>query len=216
MTNPPTFVQTTTGPFTVAYLGHSSAEDFDNDAGRAGTCVETADLAIAWRDTHPEFHRKFTPILEELSDVACPVDKKATEARRKAAKPENKLKVKPVYVSFVTFANKAKATVLAREGGEQLWADIEQKALEFSKTLRISSAPVIRETPIVSADLRKAEAWLAGDDPDFVETKISQYSEYVGGFEVERDDDNRPKAESLSRLITKFLNKRREEAFNAD
>ncbi len=176
--------------------------------------MREADASIAYRITHPQFHRAFGPVLEELSGVAWPIDKKATEAKRKAATfPE---KVKPAYVSFNAFANKAKATVLKQDGGEELWATIEQRALELSRTLAINAAPVERLSPYTQENLRKAEGWIADGDWDFIERKVSQFSDYVGGYDVKRDEDNHPEVESLARLITKFLAKKREDDLNAD
>lgn len=204
----PRFIETTTGPFSVEYLGHADAQAFDLNAGVTGACVETADLMICWRETHPKFHRLFIPILEELSGVSRQENKKATKAKLAGIKPENRDKATPVMESFNTFANRAKALVLKRDSGQTLWEQIEERALAMSKTLAIDATPTIRLSPIVKGDLSIAEQWLAAGDLDFVEDRITKFSNYLDGYDVERDDENIPMADSLSRLITKYKEKK--------
>lgn len=210
------FLQTTTGPFSVEYIAHSDPHSFDLEAGEVGACVATADAALAWRETHPRFHTEFTPILEELSGEARKVDEKATKARRRAAQPQNRDKVKPVYESFIVFANRAKALVLQRDGGETLWSEIEDRALAFSRTLKIDAAPRVAEIPLLKVDLEKAREWLANTDPDFVEEKVAKFSDFVGGYDIERDEANKPKDESLAKLITCYMRKKRESELASD
>lgn len=213
---PPKFLLTSTGPFSVSYVAHADAHSFDLEAGTLGACVDEADASIAYRCTNLVFHKTFTPVLEELSGEPRKIDEKATKARRRAAKPENKDKITPVMESFIVFANRAKAVVLKQDDGEDKWSEIEQRALELSKSIKIDASPQTREIRLVKGDLAKAQDWLALPDPDFVEEKIAKFSSFVGGFEVERDEENKPIDESLARLITSYMKKKREEELNSD
>lgn len=213
---PPKFLSTTTGPFSVEYIAHADAHAFDLEAGSLGACVLEADSNLAWRETHPRFHKTFTPVLEELSGEARKIDDKATKARKRAMKPENRDNMTPVMESFIVFANRAKALVLSRDGGQQLWSEIEERALAESRKLRIDAKPTQRQVRFNKEDLIKAQDWLALPDPDFVEEKIAKFASAVGGFEVERGKDNRPLEESLARLITSYMKWKRENELSSD
>lgn len=213
----PTYLETNTGPFSVSYQCYPTAEAFDRDAGEIGACVTEANFSLAFRSTkggHPKFHEVFTPILEELSGITREVNKKATAQKKKEIVRKDRLV--PILESFITFANRAKAIVLLREGGEQLWSEIEAKALEVSKTLRIDAKPQEKVYPFNQSELEKAKDWLTNAEPDFVNERIEKYSSYIGGFKLDREPNGLPSAENLARLMTAYLKERAKEVLHED
>lgn len=197
-----------TGPFkNLSFIGHATAEDYDREAGEVGACVEDADASVLYRSTlNPEFHDKFTPILQEMSGIERPVNEKATTAARTRAKtPEAAAKVKDVPASFVDYANNVKATVDA-----EMWNAIEAKAREVASSMRIDASPSQRVGAVSAEYKAKAQSWL--DTGDF-EGKITTYAEQydLDAQSVERDDSGKPTVDSLGRFIKQVHNARMKE-----
>lgn len=194
-----------TGPFkNLSFIGHATAEDYDREAGEVGACVEDADASVLYRATlNPEFHDKFTPILQEMSGLERPVNEKATAAAKARSKTPDK--VKDVPASFVDFANKVKESVDA-----EMWTTIEAKAREVAASMRIDASPSQRVGTVSAEYKAKAQSWL--DTGDF-EGKITTYAEQydLDAQSVERDDSGKPTVDSLGRFIKQVHNARMKE-----
>lgn len=187
-----------TGPFkNLAFPGHASADDYDKEAGKAGTCVEDADTNVLYRSTLPEFHEKFTPTLETLSGQKRGVNADATEkAKAKSKTPD---KVKDVPESFVDFANKVKASV-----SEDIWKEIETQAKAVALTVPIDASPSSRGGGIAKAYREKAAEVLARAQ-DAYDASVAKLQAAVSDFVLDTDPETgRATEDSLARLVAEF------------
>lgn len=196
------------GPFkNLSFIGHATAEDYDREAGEVGACVEDADASVLYRSTlNPEFHDKFTPILEQMSGMTRGINTDATaKAKARAKTPEAAAKVKDVQASFVDFANSVKATVPT-----EVWSEIDAKAHEVASQMRIDASPSQRVGAVSAENKARAQSWI---DSGNAESKITQYAEEysldVSG--IERDDNGRPTVDSLGRFIKSVMSEKMKE-----
>jgi hypothetical protein len=192
-------ITVSTGPFRdLAFQGHDSAEDFDREAGVVGACVEEGDTSIAYRSTLPEFHKAFTPQMEQLSSVKRGVNAEATARAKSRAKDPSK--VVDVPESFITYANRVKAGL----------SDADFKALDaaaraLAATIKIDASPSKRVAGPGKDLLAKADSLLTLP-ADQLQAKVDKYLSVAEGFDLETDETTgKPERTSLARLVGKYL-----------
>lgn len=187
-----------TGPFkNVTFLGYSSVEDFDRDAGRVGACLEEANYQLLYRGGFGEIHDKFIDTLESMSGMTRVVNDKATAALQARAKEG--VTVTPVLENFVPFANRVRASLDAEQ-----WAPINEAFLKVVAETPLSSAPSTRSGSgggtVSKANQAKADGVLTLT-PDEIESKIEKILAAVPSFNLVRDDSGLPDRVSLARGI---------------
>lgn len=204
-----TLRKVTTGPFkNLNFPGHATAEDFDREAGKVGECVDEADSSVAYRSTLPEFHEKFTPILEKMSGLTRGVNQTATDKAKSRAKDPSKIKDIPA--SFIDFANQVKATLnkdMEDNKDSDKWKLIDQAARECAATVKIDASPSSRQAGVPKEYKAKAESLLTLPT-DQLEAKITAWGEKYDSIDVsnlERDEAGKPTVESLGRLVGQVM-----------
>lgn len=196
----------------LVFNGYDDIAAYDADAGQIdGKSSGMYDLnkSLVWRSTLPEFHKKFVPIMEELSGIKRGVDEKATEVLKARAKDdEAKAKVKDVPEKFVTYAARVKASIdadnaKAKEAGEEpsdTWTQIVLRGRELAKTIKVDATPGRTPAGPEKSYIAKADSILTRTD-DEIEATVTKLTTLVPTFELERDEETgRPNRDSLARL----------------
>lgn len=181
----------------------SSIEAFDREAGSVGQALHYAVENIGLRSTLPEFNRKLALLVEAAFSVKRAIDDKATAKERSASKTPNS--VSPVYESTDKFLRRLRPTL----SPEQL-IQLDKIARDLALTIRVDPSPMERRGAVAAEHLRSAESLLSAD-PSVYEDKITKFTEYVGGFILDRVEA-KPTVESLGRLIQLFYKRKQEEA----
>lgn len=190
----------TTGPFkNVIFLGHSSVEERDAEAGKVGSTLEDADYSDLYRSTVPEAHDKMAPELEKLSGVVRGVNAEQT-AKNQARAKEGKT-VKPVPETFVDYAARVKPLV-----SEEIWASIDSRFREIALATPVDASPSKRGGAASKANLEKADD-IIGRPADAMEAAITKLLTTVPDYELTRDEDGKPERTSLARLVGEFIAK---------
>jgi len=194
----PKTITVSTGPFRdLPFPGHADAEEFDREAGEAGACVEEADASVAYRSTLPEFHKAFTPTVESLTGVKRGVNDEATaKAKARSKTPD---KVEDVPESFITYANRVKASI-----SETDWTALDAAARELSAQTKIDASPSKRQAGPGKDLLAKADSLLTLP-ADQLQAKVDKYQGAVEGFDLQTDESGKPDRASLARLVGKYL-----------
>ena len=194
----PKIITVSTGPFRdLPFPGHADAEEFDREAGEAGACVEEADASVAYRSTLPEFHKAFTPTVESLTGVKRGVNDEATaKAKARSKTPD---KVEDVLESFITYANRVKASI-----SETDWTALDAAARELSAQTKIDASPSKRQAGPGKDLLAKADSLLTLP-ADQLQAKVDKYQGAVEGFDLQTDESGKPDRASLARLVGKYL-----------
>src|SRR6266498_1257349 len=194
----PKTITVSTGPFRdLPFPGHADAEEFDREAGEAGACVEAAAASVAYRSTLPEFHKAFTPTVESLTGVKRGVNDEATaKAKARSKTPD---KVEDVPESFITYANRVKASI-----SETDWTALDAAARELSAQTKIDASPSKRQAGPGKDLLAKADSLLTLP-ADQLQAKVDKYQGAVEGFDLQTDESGKPDRASLARLVGKYL-----------
>lgn len=196
---------TSTGPFkNIIILGHADVESFDQEAGKAGACLEEADYNVIYRDTLPDIHDKFSPILEEMSGATRGVNAKASakaQERENAAaqKANREAKKKEVLESFIDFADRVKAGT-----DDEAWKAIDAKFREVALATPVNATPTTRAAGASKANLEKADEILTRD-VDKIEAAVSKLIQLVPDYDLVRGDDGKPERLSLARLVGAYV-----------
>lgn len=195
----PKTITVSTGPFKdLGFPGHENAEEFDREAGYQGAAVEEGDTSIAYRSTLPEFHKAFTPTMEQLSGVKRGINEEATEKAKSRSK--DPAKVEPIPESFITYANKVKAQLSDAD-----WKAIDDAARELANTIKIDASPSKRMAGPGKDLLAKADSLLQLP-PDQLQAKIDKYLGAAEGYDLTIDESTgKPERSSLARLVGKYL-----------
>lgn len=202
----------------LVFNGYDTIEAYDADAGLTdGKSSGMYDLnkSLVWRSTLPEFHKKFVPVMEEISSVKRGVDDKATEVLKARAKDaEAKAKVKDVPEKFVTYAARVKASIDdanakakadAEAAGEEYtpsdtWTQIVLRGRELAKTIKVDATPGRQAAGPEKSYVAKADSILTRTD-DEIEATVTKLLALVPTFELEREEETgRPNRDSLARL----------------
>jgi hypothetical protein len=194
----PKNVTVSTGPFRdLSFPGHETAEEFDREAGEVGACAEEADASVAYRSTLPEFHKAFTPTMEQLTGIKRGVNEEQTAKAKARAK--DPAKVDPVPESFITYANRCKASM-----NEADWNALDAEARKLATTIPIDASPSKRIAGPGKDLLAKADSLLTLPQ-DQLQAKIDKYKSVVE-YELETDEETgKPDRASFARLIGKYL-----------
>jgi hypothetical protein len=195
----PKTITVSTGPFRdLPFPGHENAEEFDREAGEQGACVEEADASVAYRSTLPEFHKAFTPTMEQLTGIKRGINEEATaKAKARSKSPD---KVEPVQESFITWSNRVKAQV-----SESDWNALDAEARKVSAVTKIDASPSKRMAGPGKDLLAKADSLLTLPIEQLT-AKTDLYLSKVEGFDLVTDEaTGKPERTSLARLVGKYL-----------
>lgn len=183
--------------YPLKFKGPATVEDYDRVAGKVGACLEDASENTMYRSTLPEWQDEFSKVLEERTGQKRTVNEKATaDARGRSKNPD---KVKDILETVRVYHNRVTAGM----------SDEDKKALA-AEAQRIADGIVVDPSPSkraagLSKDLRNKADSLLTLPTDQLEAKVTKFMDKVPGFEVERDEANKPTPESLGRLIGQYL-----------
>jgi protein-tyrosine-phosphatase len=189
--------ETGTMGFDVKLRGPGSVEVYDRKAGKVGATLEDAVENTIYRATLPELHDKLVPRIQEFTGMTREVNATATEAARGRSK--NPDKVKDIMETVPKFVKRATAGF-----DKDRMAELQRIVQEVADTIEIDPSPSKRATGIPKEYLAKADSVLTLDT-DELEAKVTSWLEKVPGYEVERDEDNKPTRESLARLAQEVV-----------
>lgn len=201
-----------TGPFkNVIVLGHASVEDYDREAGKAGTCLEDADYNVLYRGTLPEIHDKALPKVKELSGVELAMNESATakaQARENAAaaKANREPKTVTVHETPVSYFERVKATA-----SPEVWTTIDTAFREVALATLIDASPTKR-VGLPPKDCQEKAAELLTRDDAGLQSAIDKITAKVPDVSIETGADGRPDAMSLARALKAFADALRAEA----
>lgn len=201
-------LKTSTGPFAnIIILGHIDAASYDTEAGKVGACVEEADFNVIYRDTLPAIHDAASPVIEKMSAIPRGTNTSATEKAQErenkaaaAAKvPREPKKVKDVPETFVTYADRVKASVSA-----EIWATIDAKFREIALATPVDATPNVRSSGASKANLEKADDILSRET-DKIEAAVSKMLALVPDFDLVRDEEGKPERSSLAKMVGAYI-----------
>lgn len=195
--------------YKLQFPGPETVEEFDAKGG-AGSALEEAVASTIYRGTLPEFHEKFTPVLEKITGVTRGIDVEATEKRKAASK--NPANVEDVLEKFKAFNARARAAYFSDENGaplaDEVIAEREKEladaAAEVALTIEVDPSPSARAGLVNKGWLAKADDILSRDD-DGIEAVVTKLLNGVGEFDLARDEEGKPERSSLARLVGKFI-----------
>lgn len=199
---------TSTGPFeNIVFLGHISAEDFDKEAGKVGSCVEEADYNVIYRDTLPTIHDKAEALLARLApSIPRGVNTKSTAKAQEretaaAAKAGRAAKEVSVPESFITWANRIKLGV-----DEATWKEIDTEFRALALATPVDATPNVRTSNLANkADLAKADDILTRDE-DAIEAAVTKLQAPLASeFDLIRDESGKPERVSLAKLVSAYV-----------
>lgn len=196
------FIEVNSGPHKkLRFIGHESAEAYDQQAGQVGACVETADASDVYRSLLPEAHSRFVDVLK-TSGIARGVNADATAKAKEKAKDPTKVEAVPE--SYLSLANRVKATLEAKgPDGVAQWLALDAKIHEIAESMACDSSPTARQKGPDKACVAKADSILARDTNAMEATLTKMYAD-VPGFDLERDADGKPERMSLARFVEEF------------
>lgn len=180
-----------------------TANEFDRAAGFVGAAHHYAVQCIGLHDTLPEWQEALAKRLVEEFNFPRKIDDKATEKKRQYVVKQDKCT--PVYEAVKKYVARLMVS-LDKEGQARVKA-IAQSVAEANP---VDPSPAARRGAIMAENLRMAESLLSAP-ADHYESKISLYSDYIGGYIVERNGGNAPTTESLARLIQTYRKRRDDE-----
>lgn len=183
--------------FPLKFKGPATVEEYDRIAGKVGACLEDAVDNTIYRSTLPEFQDEFAKKVAALTGQARKVNTDATAAAK--ARSKNPDKVKDIQETVKSFVQRTTASM----------SETDKKALaamaqEVADTIVVDPSPSKRAAGL-SKDLRSKAESLLTLPTDQLEAKVTKYLDKVSGFELERDEQNKPTVESLGRLIGQYL-----------
>lgn len=188
-----------------------TVNDFDRAAGYVGATQYCATQYIGLHDTLAEWQEKFAKRVAETFSIPRWVNEAATKKQKDLSVTGA---VAPVYETVKKYI----ARVLALISPEQK-KSLYSLAQTVANETPVDPSPTARRGAITVENYARAKS-LLNAPPDIYEEKISKYSEYIGGFVLDRTPSNIPEEESLARLIQVYLKRRddetREELANAD
>lgn len=189
--------------FPLTFNGPDSVEDYDRAAGKVGSCLEDAVENTIYRSTLPEFQDAFAKKVEALTGQSRQVNTEATAAAK--ARSKNPEKVKDIYETVRVFVNRATAGM-----SDEDKKALGQTAQEVADGISVDPSPSKRQGGLRKDLKSKAESLLTLP-PDQLESKVTTYLDYIEGYDLDRDDQNKPTVESLGRLIGMVLEKKMSE-----
>jgi hypothetical protein len=183
--------------YKLRFNGPATVEEYDQAAGRVGACLEDACDNTIYRGTLPEWMRAFAVRLEEMTGTKRGTDAEATaRAKARSKKPDD---VKDVPEKVKAFHARVTASM----------SDADKNALnavaqEVADTIAIDPSPAKRVSGPDKQLLGKADSLLTLPD-DQLDEKVEKMIGRVEGFELQRDENDRPDRSSLARLVGRYL-----------
>jgi hypothetical protein len=185
--------------FPLTFDGPDTVEDYDRAAGKTGSCLEDAVENTIYRSTLPEWQDAFAKQVEQLTGQTRQVNAEATAAAKSRSK--NPDKVKDIMETVRVFVNRATAGMSDADK-----AALAKTAQETADGIVVDPAPSKRQGGLRKDLKAKAESLLTLPT-DQLESKITGYLDQIEGYDLERDEANKPTVESLGRLIGQVLEK---------
>lgn len=183
--------------YPLKFKGNGTEEEYDREAGKVGAMCEDANENTLYRSTLPEWQEAFSKFLEEKTGQKRQVNEKATaEAKARSKTPD---KVKDTMETVRVYHNRIAAA--ASDEDKKAFALMAQ---QLADGIRIDPSPSKRAAGL-SKDLRSKADSLLTLPTDQLEAKVTKFLDKVPGFELERDDVNKPTTDSLGRLIGQYL-----------
>lgn len=185
--------------YALVFSGPATVDEYDRASGEVGSCLKDAVTYTIPRYTLPEWQDQMAKEIETLTKIPRGVDEKETaKARSRSKNPD---RVPAVPEKFKSYNLRVRATLAERENSEELLAQLDTLAQEVANRIPVDLTPAQRVVTIPKDCYVKADSWLEDLDTDTREGKISKFSEFVGGFDLQRDENSDPTRESLAKLI---------------
>lgn len=183
--------------YKIRLKGPGTVEEYDRAAGKVGACLEDGVYNTIFRGTLPEWQDAFGPKVEELFGQKRQVDTRRTELARNRSKTPDK--VADVLETWTTFHNRMLATA-----SDEQKAQLATIAQQVADTITIDPSPSKRAAGVPKEYREKAQQWLTLPE-DQLEAKVTKALDAVEGFQLDRDENNKPTEESLARLIQQYV-----------
>lgn len=185
-----------TGNYSFKSPGPGTVEEYDQQAGKVGSCLEDAVYNSIYRGHIPAFWEAFIPKAEALTGIARAVDEKATERAR--AKSKNPEKVKDVMEKALNYDERVRASVTP-----DIISALDALAVEVGSALVIDVSEKQRTSGPGASFLAKADSVLTRD-ADGIESAVTKLSAVVPAHDLLRDETGKPDRVSLAELIKKY------------
>ncbi len=192
--------KTTSCGYQVVFNGPDTVEDYDQKAGKVGTCLEDAVENIIYRGTLPKFQSALADAMTKAYGIAREVDEVATARAQKNVKEGGT--AKPVMERFKAFNLRVRGKItegLSEAEANAKLAELQALASDVAESITVDPAPSARASAVNKGDLAKADEILSRS-PDNIEAVVTKMLDVVD-FDVERDDAGLPDRDSLAKLI---------------
>lgn len=199
--------ETTSCGLTLRIPCPKTTTEIDRAAGYVGAAHEAAIRYFGLHDTLEIWQEKFADAIEDRFKILRKINEEATAKNRAIA--ANSARVQPIYETVKKYVARCLA-ILPPE--DQL--ALKLLAQTVADATPVDPSPTQRRGLISNESYAKADSLLTAPI-DIYEEKISLYSEYVGGYIIDRNGENRPTRDSLARLIQTYL-KRRDDNVRAE
>ena len=186
--------------YTLKFNGPASVEEFDKRAGRDGACLDNSVLKIVWHETLPEWQEAFAEVLHQRTGIPRQIDEAATaRVRAKSKNPQN---VTPLNERLRAYNERVHAEWV--NGDETKKAQLQEWAQEVASKIDVDPSTATPTTAAQKGDLAKANDILSHDS-DYIEERITKLLSKVPDFDLLRDEDGKPDAQALARLINRYV-----------
>jgi hypothetical protein len=192
--------ETSSCGYNLKFSGPGTVEEFDKRAGKDGQCLENGVMKIMWHETLPEWQEAFAEVLHQRTGIARAVDEEATN--RVKAKSKNPQNVTPLNERLRTYNARVHAEWV--NGDENKKLALQQWAQETADTIQVDPASATPQAAAQKGDIAKANDILSHDS-DYIEERVSKLLSKVPDFDILRDDEGKPDAQSLARLINRYV-----------
>lgn len=183
--------------YKLKFNGPATIEEYDQAAGRVGACLEDACDNTIYRGTLPEWQAAWAKRLEELTGTARGVDRAATDRAKSRSKKPDEVADVPEKVK----AYDARVTAAMSEADRAALAAVAQ---EVADGIVVDPSPAKRAAGPGKDLLAKADSILTMPE-DQIEARVQKYLSRVDGFDLQRDENDRPERVSLARLVGSYL-----------
>src|SRR6266850_898123 len=172
--------------YTLKFNGPETVADYDSKAGRDGACLKDACLKTIYQDVLPDWQEAFATILSERTGINRLPDEKRL-------RPYNKRVI-------AEWAN----------GNEEKKAQLQAWAQETADKIEANPSPPPTTTAKAPAaagkggDLAKANEILT-HDRNYIEERVSLMLSTVPDYDLLREESGKPDAQSLARLLNRWI-----------
>lgn len=176
---------------------------FDRAAGYLGAAHHCAIQYIGLHDTLADWQEDFAKAVSVKFQIPRQINESATAKAKADAGPN--AKVSPIYETVKKYIARVRVTLSPDQVKE-----LTTLAQTVANDTPVDPSPAARRGAVAVENIRRAESLLS-TDPDIYEAQISKYSEYIGGFVLDRNGQNIPTPESFGRLIQVYLKRKDDE-----